>query len=85
MSGEPRAATVQAVSACELVVIGKPAFSQILADNPGFADLISQRMAERLAALDEMHRQATREEQRESVTVHKSRLLQRLRELFSLG
>jgi CRP-like cAMP-binding protein len=84
MSGEPRSATVQAVTSCELVVIEKQAFSQILQENPSFAELISQRMAERQAALEAVGKQVSSEERSSSVSMHKGRLLARVREFFGL-
>jgi len=85
MSGEPRRATVQAVTACDLIVVGKPAFAQVLTRDPALAELMSQRMAERAAALDDLGRNATPEEQRDSVSLHKGHFLRRIRELFALS
>ena len=83
MTGEPRTASVQAVSPCELLVIGKQAFSDILAGNPSFAELITQRLAERQAQLLALER-LTPEQQRASVEDQKGALLKRVREFFSL-
>jgi small-conductance mechanosensitive channel/CRP-like cAMP-binding protein len=83
MTGEPRTATVQAEAPCELLVIGKPVFQRVLADNPGFAELITQRLAERQAELEALGRESP-EEQRASVELHKGRLLERMRQFFSL-
>jgi small-conductance mechanosensitive channel/CRP-like cAMP-binding protein len=83
MTGEPRTATVQAESPCELLVIGKPVFQRVLADNPGFAELITHRLAERQAELEALGRESP-EEQRASVELHKGQLLQRMRQFFSL-
>jgi small-conductance mechanosensitive channel/CRP-like cAMP-binding protein len=85
MSGEPRSATVQAITLCELVVIGKEVFAKVLGDNPSLAELISQRMAQRQAALDELGRQASLEEQRNSVTLHQGRFLARIKDFFALS
>lgn len=83
MTGEPRRATVQAVTACELVVVGKHAFSQILSSNPQFTELITQRLAERLATL-EASGEETPEQQRASAEQHKGQLLRRLRAFFAI-
>jgi small-conductance mechanosensitive channel/CRP-like cAMP-binding protein len=83
ITGEARAASVQAVSACEVVVIGKTAFSAVLSANPDLAESISQRLAEQRAQLDEAQKLVP-EDQRISVAEHKGRFLQRLRELLSL-
>jgi small-conductance mechanosensitive channel/CRP-like cAMP-binding protein len=83
MTGEPRTATVQAETPCELLVIGKAVFSHVLAENPGFAELITQRLAERQAALEAVGRENP-EQQRASVELHKGQLLKRMRQFFSL-
>ena len=83
MTGEPRSATVQAEDACELVVISKPVFSEILSENPVFAELISGRLAERLAELQAADRPVP-EPVRSSVEEHKGQLLRRVRQFFSL-
>lgn len=84
MTGEPRTATVQAVQTCELAVIARSALAQVLTSSSAFADLISQRMAERQAALDAIGRDTSPEQQRASVAQHKQRFLRRLREFFAL-
>jgi small-conductance mechanosensitive channel len=83
MTGEPRTATVQAEEACELVVIGKPVFSEILSENPTFAELISGRLAARLAELQAVDRHLP-EPVRSSVEEQKGQLLRRVRQFFSL-
>ena len=83
LTGEARAASVQAVSACEVVAIGKQAFSTVLSTNPDFAELISQRLAEQRAELDEAQKLLPVNERR-SIDEHKGRFLRRLRELLSL-
>lgn len=84
VTGEARAATVQAVKVCELAVIGRSAFTAVLQGNPEFAELISQRLAERRAALDAAEQAASEERPRTSVDEHKGRFLQRLREFLTL-
>ncbi len=83
MTGEPRTATVQAVATCELAVIAKDAFAQVLGQNPGFADVISDRMAERQASIEEADH-APSADHRVSIAEHKQRFLRGLREFFSL-
>jgi small-conductance mechanosensitive channel/CRP-like cAMP-binding protein len=83
VTGETRVATVQAVRACELAVIGRAAFTAVLGSNPEFAELISQRLAERRAALDAAE-QAASDRPRASVDEHKGRFLSRLREFLTL-
>jgi CRP-like cAMP-binding protein len=81
LTGQARAATVQAASSCELVVVDKAAFTQVLRENPALAELISERLAERRAELDALER-ATPELKRATVAQHKGQFLQRLREFF---
>jgi small-conductance mechanosensitive channel len=83
MTGEVRAASVQAVDACEVVAIGKAAFSAVLNSNPDFAEVISQRLAERKAELDVAGR-PSQAAVRSSVDQNKGDFLRRLRELFTL-
>jgi small-conductance mechanosensitive channel/CRP-like cAMP-binding protein len=83
LTGEARAASVQAVSACEVVAIGKQAFSAVLSANPDFAELISQRLAEQRAELDQAQKLLPANE-RASIDEHKGNFLRRLRELLSL-
>jgi small-conductance mechanosensitive channel len=83
MTGAPRTASVQAVSPCELLTIGKQAFSEILAENPSLAELITQRLAERQAALLALEKMSP-EERRSSVEVQSGALLKRVREFFAL-
>ena len=81
LTGQARAATVQAATSCELVVVDKAAFTQVLRENPALAELISERLAERRAELDALER-ATPELKRATVAQHKGQFLQRLREFF---
>jgi small-conductance mechanosensitive channel/CRP-like cAMP-binding protein len=83
VTGEARVATVQAVRVCELVVVGRSAFIAVLQANPEFAELISQRLAERRAALDAAEQTAS-EQPRTSVDEHKGQFLRRLREFLTL-
>jgi CRP-like cAMP-binding protein len=83
MTGEPRTATVQAVSPCELLTIGKEGFAEILTHNPIFAESITHRLAERQAALLAMKMMDT-EERRSSVEDQRGALLKRVREFFAL-
>jgi small-conductance mechanosensitive channel/CRP-like cAMP-binding protein len=84
MTGEPRSASVQAVTACELLMIEKTVLSEVLADNPRLAEVISTRLAERQAELDAIERAVTPAEQRASVESQKGQLLRRVRDFFAL-
>jgi small-conductance mechanosensitive channel len=81
LTGESRAASVQTASACELAVVPKAAFAQLLLANPALAELISQRLAERRAELDAID-EPKAGEQRGSVDERKGQFLRRLREFF---
>jgi small-conductance mechanosensitive channel/CRP-like cAMP-binding protein len=81
LTGQARAATVQAATSCELVVVDKAAFTLLLRENPALAELISERLAERRAELDKLER-ATPDLKRATVAQHKGQFLQRLREFF---
>jgi small-conductance mechanosensitive channel len=83
VTGEARVASVQAVRVCELAVIGRSAFTAVLSANPEFAELISQRLAERRAALDATELSAS-ERPRTSVDEHKGNFLRRLREFLTI-
>ncbi|HKP62037.1 MAG TPA: mechanosensitive ion channel family protein [Polyangiales bacterium] len=83
VTGEARAATVQAVRVCELAVIGRRAFRSVLGKHPEFADSISQRLAERRAELDAAG-QAVTPSTRPSVDEQKGQFLRRLREFLAL-
>ncbi|HKU39725.1 MAG TPA: mechanosensitive ion channel family protein [Polyangiales bacterium] len=83
VTGEARAATVQAVTACELAAIGRTAFASVLSENPEFAESISQRLAERRAQLDAAG-QAVTPSTRPSVDEQKGQFLRRLREFLTL-
>jgi small-conductance mechanosensitive channel/CRP-like cAMP-binding protein len=77
VTGDARAATVQAVRVCELAVIGPSAFTSVLSSNPEFAESISQRLAERRAQLDAAG-QAVTPSTRPSVDEQRGKFLRRL-------
>jgi CRP-like cAMP-binding protein len=53
MTGEPRTATVRAVRECELVLVDKPAFQQILLKNANVLEQVSGVLSSRHQKLDE--------------------------------
>ncbi|MET0387914.1 MAG: mechanosensitive ion channel family protein [Polyangiales bacterium] len=81
LTGQARAASVRALTPCELVVVGKPAFVQVLTENPALADSISERLAQQRAELDALER-APCESPSAVVDKHKRQFLQRIREFF---
>jgi small-conductance mechanosensitive channel/CRP-like cAMP-binding protein len=83
MTGEPRTATIQAVSDCELVKVDKGAFQEILAVAPEIAEKITEVLVARQTALDEnvSSRRARVGAEAEAKT---SALLGKIRQFFSL-
>lgn len=53
MTGERRAATIQAVADCELVRVDKEAFQDILAEDPSLIEKITQLLVERQMEMEE--------------------------------
>lgn len=81
LTGQARAASVRAATPCELLVVRKKAFVQVLTDNPSLAEQISERLAERRAELDALER-ITPEVTQANVANHKTQFLKRIREFF---
>jgi small-conductance mechanosensitive channel/CRP-like cAMP-binding protein len=83
MTGERRAATVQATLDCELVEVGKEAFHEILAADPRLVEQVSQVLTERQLALEEnIHARTHRT--RADAEAKSSALLEKIRQFFSL-
>lgn len=83
LTGQARNASVRAATTCELLVLRKPAFVQVLKETPAFAELISERLAQRRAELDAIER-VTPEVTQANLAQHKRQFLQRIREFFLL-
>jgi CRP-like cAMP-binding protein len=81
LTGQVRNASVRAVSACELIVVHKQAFVQVLQANPALAESMSERLAQRRAELEAAGRSAA-ENKADTVAKHKTQLLSRIREFF---
>jgi small-conductance mechanosensitive channel/CRP-like cAMP-binding protein len=81
LTGEARNASVRAATPCELLVLRKPAFVQVLKETPALAELISERLAQRRAELDALER-VTPDITQANLAQHKSHFLQRIREFF---
>jgi small-conductance mechanosensitive channel len=80
VTGEGRSATVQARSACEVLVIGHDALGAVLDRNPELAKRISEVLANRQAEIELVQNASRRgEESRESLE-----LLDKIRNFFSL-
>ncbi|HET8937395.1 MAG TPA: mechanosensitive ion channel family protein [Polyangiales bacterium] len=81
LTGQARNASVRAATTCELLVLRKPAFVQVLKETPAFAEQISERLAQRRAELDALER-VTPELTQANLAQHKRQFLQRIREFF---
>jgi small-conductance mechanosensitive channel len=84
MTGEPRKATVIAVSDCECYRINKEAFDDILRRRPEIAEDISQVIAHRRVALDAALQDLSEEAKRALMERHQVDLLARIRSFFAL-
>ncbi|WP_437513659.1 cyclic nucleotide-binding domain-containing protein [Sorangium sp. So ce1099] len=82
MTGEPRSATIQAVSDCELVKVDKAAFQEILAAAPGIAEKITEVLVARQSALDE--NVSVRRARAGAEEAKTTALLGKIRQFFSL-
>jgi small-conductance mechanosensitive channel/CRP-like cAMP-binding protein len=82
MTGERRAATVQAAGDCELVEVGKDAFHDVLAADPRLAEQITKALVERQLALEEnLNARATRTQETEAKS---HALLAKIRAFFAI-
>lgn len=83
MTGEPRSATIQAIQDCELAVVDKASFQEILAAAPHLAERITEVLIERQAALEEnlSARVARNPEERAAKS---NALLKTIRQFFAL-
>lgn len=81
LTGQARNASVRAAGPCELLVLRKPAFVQVLKETPALAELISERLAQRRAELDALER-VTPDITQANLAQHKNHFLQRIREFF---
>jgi len=85
MTGEPRRATVRALTDTSLLVVGKDAFKEILAAAPELAEVLSLALAERQEALSSAaSKPAGRKVVNDAVEERSGQLLGRIREFFSL-
>ncbi|WP_437561997.1 cyclic nucleotide-binding domain-containing protein [Sorangium sp. So ce542] len=82
MTGEPRSATIQAVSDCELVKVDKEAFQEILAAAPGIAEKITEVLVARQSALDE--NVSVRRARAGAEEAKTTALLEKIRQFFSV-
>jgi small-conductance mechanosensitive channel/CRP-like cAMP-binding protein len=84
MTGEPRSATVIALSDVECYRVDKDAFHDILHDRPEIAEDISTVLARRRAELDALREDLTEEALRARMQQHQGAFLHRIRDFFRL-
>ena len=84
MTGEPRSATVVALSDVECYRVDKDAFHDILRSRPEIAEDISQVLARRRVELDAAREGLNEEAKRARMSQHQGALLQRIRSFFAL-
>ena len=84
MTGEPRSATVIALSDVECYRIDKEAFNEILQQRPEIAEDISEQLARRRVELDAAREGLNEEAKLARMSYHKGDLLQRIRNFFTL-
>ena len=85
MTGEPRSATVSALTDVECYRVDKEAFDEILSRRPEIAEDISQILARRRAELEAIREGLNEEAKRARMRRHQGDLLDRIRKFFTLG
>jgi len=84
MTGEPRAATVIALSEVECYRVDKEAFHDIMHSRPEIAEDISEVLALRRVELDAVREDLNEEAKRARLRQHQGDLLHRIRHFFKL-
>jgi CRP-like cAMP-binding protein len=84
MTGEPRSATVSALTDVECYRLDKEAFDEILSRRPEIAEDISQILARRRAELEAIREGLNEEAKRARMRRHQGDLLDRIRKFFTL-
>jgi small-conductance mechanosensitive channel/CRP-like cAMP-binding protein len=84
MTGEPRAATVMALTNVECYRLDKEAFDDIMQSRPEIAEDISQVLARRRVELDALREDLTEEAKRARMKRHQVDVLARIRHFFAL-
>ncbi|MGZ5435569.1 MAG: Crp/Fnr family transcriptional regulator, partial [Pyrinomonadaceae bacterium] len=85
MTGEPRSATVIALSDVECYRVDKDAFHDIMHSRPEMAEDISHVLARRRVELDAAREGLNEEAKRERMRHHQGALLQRIKNFFALS
>ena len=84
MTGEPRSATVIALTNVECYRLDKEAFNDILKQRPEIAEDISEQLAHRRVELDAAREGLNEEAKQARLRYHTGDLLQRIRHFFTL-
>jgi CRP-like cAMP-binding protein len=84
MTGEPRSATVIALSDVECYRVDKDAFHDILRSRPEVAEDISEVLARRRVELDAVREGLNEEAKSARMRHHRGALLKRIRNFFAL-
>ena len=84
MTGEPRSATVMALTDVKCYRLSKETFEAILQRRPEIAEEISATLAHRRAGLDAVREEVSDEALRDRVNQHQMALLLRIRQFFAL-
>lgn len=85
MTGEPRSATVVAVSDVDCYRLDKMAFKKILAERPQIASDISALLAERRMEIEEAIGDMDVESRKTRMDLEQNRILSTIRDFFGLG
>jgi small-conductance mechanosensitive channel/CRP-like cAMP-binding protein len=83
LTGAARSATVRAVRECEVLVVGKSACARILQESPELAEQFAQVVSRRQAGLNRLLAESTLPHP-QTVEEHGNRLLQAIKEFFSV-
>ena len=84
MTGQPRSATVTALSDVECYRLDKEAFHDILQRRPEIAENISEILARRRVELEAALEDLDEETRQERARQHQGDLLQRIKDFFGL-
>jgi small-conductance mechanosensitive channel len=85
LTGEPRSATVQAESDCEVLEIGKPVMAEVLRDSPKCLTELSELLAKRKLEGDGIVKDATQpHDQEKKESEFRASFLHRLKTVFEL-
>jgi small-conductance mechanosensitive channel/CRP-like cAMP-binding protein len=84
MTGDPRSATVIALTDVECYRVDKEAFNHILKQRPEIAEDISEQLARRRVGLDAAREGLNEEAMQARLRYHQGDLLQRIRRFFTL-